>query len=452
MWSNPFGHLLEAFSYISRHPHSPTIVFLGNIFDTSHLPWYYIPAWITISTPPLYIGLFLIGFFSICINLYKLQWGAIFNDESLIDVIFLALLLGPIIAVTLSHTPLYNGWRHLYFIFPYIALIGVRGFLVLFKYIKNTSLIRYALVIGLSANFIFIGGWMIKNHPLQNLYFNFFAGNNWSSSFETDYWGLANIKALDKILALENEENILIWPGSNSKFKSGEPTVFTDQLLLKNQQIRQKISSPPNMEDAKYIIASNHGNYSEEYLSNHGRFKKIDSVKVDGSNILSIFEQYSSADLLPPIKNSKILFGKEGQGIFYLAKNNDPPINWEKWSSSEWHAPEDWGSWAKGVSAFIELECPKEKVNTLILQMRAFINKLSPSQSVEILVNGKLKNSIVFANSTPKTIPINITNDCNISDRITISFLNLKPISPKELGLSVDDRRISVGLESAEFR
>ena len=50
------------------------------------------------------------------------------NDLLVEDTIYLILLFIPIIMVITLNSTLYNGWRHLYFIYPVFLLISIKGF------------------------------------------------------------------------------------------------------------------------------------------------------------------------------------------------------------------------------------------------------------------------------------------------------------------------------------
>ena len=221
----------------------------------------------------------------------------------------------------------------------------------------------------LIVNFGYIGGWMYINHPLQNLYFNFLAGKNWNSTYEVDYWGLANRTALQKILSQDSGKSISIWPSTSSKFKSGEPTVFTDQLLMEDSKISSKVMSPDNIEESKYIIASNMGNYSMAHLSEHGALEKIDAVKIDGIDILNIFKLKRNNELLAPKRNQKISFAKNAVGIFYLNGDANPPLNWELWKSNNWQIPENWGTWSNGKIASLKIPLPNQEVGLSLIHI-----------------------------------------------------------------------------------
>ena len=450
LWINPLKHLIEAFQAISLHLHSGSIPYFGVSTPNNMLPWHYLPTWIGISTPFLYIAFFCLGGLSTLFEMCRYRLKVFENQEQLIDLIFIGLLMGPIIAVASLHTHIYNGWRHLYFVYPFFILIAIKAVYFLWHY--QSKFLRIGLIAIFIVNFCYIGNWMYANHPLQNLYFNFLAGKNWNSLFEVDYWGLANRSALQKILSHDQNKSISIWPGRNSKFKSGEPTVFTDQLILEEQKNVLRVFSPANIEDSKYVIASNKGNYSKEYLSEHGAFQKIESIKIDGVEILGIFHLRKNDELPIPKKDQTILFGKSGVGIFYLYDGKNPPINWEEWTSRQWQIPENWGTWTNGTVASIKIPSPKEGINKIIFKLRAFVGPQFSEQNIEIWVDGSLIKKVAISSDKGQELVIDLPKSPKPSNEVLIEFKGLKPYSPKLLGLSQDDRQIAIGLESIQFQ
>ena len=450
LWTNPLKHLIEAFQAISLHLHSGSIPYFGVSTPNNTLPWHYLPVWIGISTPFLYVVFFCIGGLSTCYEIVRYKFKIFQNQDQLIDLIFLGLLIGPIIAVASLHTHIYNGWRHLYFVYPLFILIAIKAIQALWSY--QSKFLRIGLLTIFIVNFCYIGSWMYANHPLQNLYFNFLAGKNWNSLFEVDYWGLANRTALQKILSQDEGDSITIWPGKNSKFKSGEPTTFTDQLVLEKPKNISRVFSPDNIEDSKYIIASNKANYSKEYLSEHGAFEKIDSVKIDGTEILGIFHLRKRSELPIPNKNQKIYFGKSEVGIFYLYDEKNPPINWEEWMSRQWQIPENWGAWTNGTIASMRVPTPKDAVNKIIFKLRAFVTPQFPEQNIEIWIDGTPIKKVKISSATGQELVIDLPKSLKPSHEVLIEFRDLKPSSPKQLGLSQDNRQIAIGLESLQFQ
>ena len=64
LWDNPFN-ILDSFSSMSKYDWKGSVYFNGNYYSGKYLPWYYLPMTILITTPILYIVLFIFGFFYI---------------------------------------------------------------------------------------------------------------------------------------------------------------------------------------------------------------------------------------------------------------------------------------------------------------------------------------------------------------------------------------------------
>jgi hypothetical protein len=60
-WSNPLTFFYEVIKKMSHYPWNGDVLFLGKIYNSHSLPWYYLPIWIIVSTPILIIILSLCG-------------------------------------------------------------------------------------------------------------------------------------------------------------------------------------------------------------------------------------------------------------------------------------------------------------------------------------------------------------------------------------------------------
>jgi hypothetical protein len=114
-----------------------------------------------------------------------------------LDMMCLGLGLGPLFAVWLFNSILYDGWRQLFFIYPPLLLLGVGAFHrwrnITKKHIdKALYRMGYAAAWGLVAlalisNLVII----IQYHPNQQAWLNFLAGDEPKLQYEMDYWGLS---------------------------------------------------------------------------------------------------------------------------------------------------------------------------------------------------------------------------------------------------------------------
>ena len=63
-------------------------------------------------------------------------------------------------------------------------------------------------MIALIINFIFLTNWMIKNHPNQEVYFNFIFKKNYNKKYDMDYWGASYKVVLENILYKDKRDKI----------------------------------------------------------------------------------------------------------------------------------------------------------------------------------------------------------------------------------------------------
>jgi len=111
---------------------------------------------------------------------------------------------------------LYNGWRHLYFIYPYLVYLGVLGINALIKIYrrKRSKVVVKIIALGLLglatwdiANTVY---FIIKYHPHQSVYFNFLAGDV-EKNFERDYYGVSYKEGMTQLLECYPDKSLRIY-------------------------------------------------------------------------------------------------------------------------------------------------------------------------------------------------------------------------------------------------
>jgi hypothetical protein len=246
---------------------------------------------VSISTPYLQLGSFLLG--SFCIGFAALKsiihrfnigvksWKELVTFDSLVWVAILGWLAVPIIAILVLHSILYDGWRQMFFIYPAMVLIGVFGLKTVYAWLlgisKNKPFVemafRLVLVIGLLEPIFFL----VNTHPFENIYFNAFAGNPLSirQQFEMDYWGLSNKQGIDVILANDPREKIRI-----SVSTPGQ--LYVQYLLPKEQADRLSFV---DLKDADYFLTT-YRFHPSDYLYPDRFF----SIKVRGTEIMTVYQ------------------------------------------------------------------------------------------------------------------------------------------------------------------
>lgn len=282
LWQQPVAHFMEAFadmSHFSRQTRLP-VLYLGESIFAPQLPWHYIPVWLLITTPVAYSLLFITGTGSVAWR-WASNWQERYRLERW-DLVIFGCFFGPLLAVIFLRSVLYDGWRHLYFIYPaflYIGLIGVEAIIVFFK--ERVAILSRVAAGGLAmliiANLGAVTLFMIRNHPYQNLYFNFLAGGMERAryNFELDYWGLTFREGLEYVAAHDTDDLIPV------AFQHGS----IDTVMILSPEIMDRFEVV-HYTYAKYVL----NNYRWQKDDNLPHEKEVYAVKVDGVNVMSIFK------------------------------------------------------------------------------------------------------------------------------------------------------------------
>lgn len=194
LWSNTWTNLITYFTHASSFKG-------GGFYFGEHvlgMPWHYPFVWIFITTPILYIILSLFGF----IVLLKAR-----RTLSTAQKRSLLCLCTPIAVLLLSSGGVFDGWRHIYFVYGpllIIMLYGLRAILAI-----APAKMAYAVVASVFVYLSSIGLWMMQNHPHQALYFSL-KPHFVESNFDLDYWAITSRRALDVVISYNTQQPILI--------------------------------------------------------------------------------------------------------------------------------------------------------------------------------------------------------------------------------------------------
>ena len=130
LWSNPLGHFVETLGKFSKWGTTQVaVLYLGELYQIQKtpLPWHYVFTWIAVTTPLLYLIFWGISLTLTGWQLIKLKFIILKSENYLQDLLFLSSSLGPIIAIVILHSVIYDGWRHLYFIYPAFLLTSLKA-------------------------------------------------------------------------------------------------------------------------------------------------------------------------------------------------------------------------------------------------------------------------------------------------------------------------------------
>ena len=254
LWDDPFNkffYIIQSFNYFDSKIYN---LYLGKFISAEALPWHYPIVWQVITNPLIYVVLFIFGFCTILLRIIKRILKIEKNDsyidlwrgeKELQDILFLFSYLIPLFIVINFNSSLYDGWRHLYFIYPSFLMINIFSLnYIRIKYLKKIKDKFYVIPIVLILPILF---WMVKNHPHQNVYFNLIAGKKFNTLYEMDYWGLSNYHSINYILKNNNKKITIA--------KIGTTDLMLSKNFLKND-VKNKINIINNYTEADYIITN----------------------------------------------------------------------------------------------------------------------------------------------------------------------------------------------------
>ena len=191
LWEDTWARFVGAFTQMAAFPWGGFGRLFGDEFTNGDVPAYYVPAWIAVTTPVVYLVFLLAGLWaaargSIASVVADRHLGVGF--AGLADFTQLGLGLGPVLMVIILDSTLYNGWRHLHFVYPALVYLMVLGY----DWLRHAPAGRpRRWVTALLAGGLTIGAVeTVRYHPHQYAYFNLLVhGHPTAERFDTDYWG-----------------------------------------------------------------------------------------------------------------------------------------------------------------------------------------------------------------------------------------------------------------------
>lgn len=281
LWENPIGNLIRVFKSMSKYNWEGFVLYSGERIQAHDLPWHYIPVWISITTPILYIILFLLGVITVSTMLV----GRIRRKEmdlfSISQIYILLMFFAPLLIVIGLNSTLYDGWRHMYFIYPYFVAIGIYGYTFLENKLRNRKMIlKAAVVLSLASTLV----WVFINNPLQHLYFNKLAGENIAQDWEMDYWGLSNESALRYILENDGREKITVQEVSFTPLEVSSKMLNSEE---KDRLIFERNLTPT----ADYLVNNFRSGDSQDIPSLWPGYLSVKKFEVDGFVYLEVLKK-----------------------------------------------------------------------------------------------------------------------------------------------------------------
>lgn len=180
--TRPFLALLG----VSTFPWEAYILYAGSEHLSTQLPWHYAPWWFLITAPPVVIAGAACSLVFVADRADLLRKGVLW-----------AIALFPILAAVVRGSTLYDGVRHLLFVYPVFVVLAAAGWAGVHSRagtLLQRRLVMTGLAIGITGALVV----MIRFHPNQVTYFNALVGGPKGAfkQYDVDYWGNCMLQAV----------------------------------------------------------------------------------------------------------------------------------------------------------------------------------------------------------------------------------------------------------------
>lgn len=286
-WPDITGFLKYLFIYaVNFERWISYILYQGKMLHTEYtgIPHKYLPTMILLTVPVGILVMIFIGGVWLVVSMFKRR------QVCSIEGYVFTVVIGGVIPLTyaiLAKTPVYNGWRHFYFV--YVSMIVCVGYCAhsLEQYIKKPLFRK--IMCGSGIAYVALLAVLIGvNHPQEHSYYNWLAGDNLETVYELDYWDMSIRQAYDIIEECSDEEQLITVSALSVPTMWG---VEGNWKILPSDQ-KEKLKLVEDWEEASYIIVNTtYANmYSqEEYRKIREEYIMVDDIVSYGNTICEVY-------------------------------------------------------------------------------------------------------------------------------------------------------------------
>ena len=268
------------------------ILFAGRMYSkqVTGMPKAYLPVMILLTVPVGILLLAVTGAFSLPSALVRFR-GRNADGAWYLLAMTLSCLI-PLGYAVLSGTPVYNGWRHFYFVYMAVLLLAAQGISWLSGKFRSRKGRRWlASLLGVYV-FLLAAG-IAASYPHEYAYYNILAGKNVGERYELDYWDMSFKQAYERILQNPDGEPA---PGGRVKIGAISTPAYWG-LEAQRNAIRGKLNMLIDLcddyRDAEYVIvnptyALMYGASDYEYVKKNYILK--DTITSYGNVICEIYQ------------------------------------------------------------------------------------------------------------------------------------------------------------------
>ena len=234
--------------------------------------------------------------------------------------------------------------------------------------------------------------------------------------------------------------------GTNSVFMG---RVNQQKIEQANQKMKEVLRTRAFDPQTLYIVEDN---YVPQFIQAMNpktdilaRFNEINVFAPGWYDCKGCIKIDESSKIYPAISNDRLTRIGERIDLSRFGKYS------KAYLGQGWSVPENWGVWSLNKTASMTLPLPAKNPQKLIIDTQAFIGGAQNAQEVEVWVNGVLQTKATltqrFGNEIVVPLPSALTN----SKQLKLDFVFPTAISPKALGIGIDERPLALGLEAIRY-
>ena len=196
-WREGISHVTGGLAATKKFQHSISMLYNDKIISSQKIdPVGYLWRYLYMTVPELVMLGFVLssGIILFCKNRFQ---------KTFTWMLFYAALF-PFAWVMLMHSPVYNGWRHVMFAYPFVAVITSMGITELFLLVRGkiAGITLGALLLAALLDLLL---WQVRAFPFNYIYYNHLSGGlpGIYKHYDTDYQQLATHNGVKWLL--ENE-------------------------------------------------------------------------------------------------------------------------------------------------------------------------------------------------------------------------------------------------------
>ena len=274
LWDSPIIRFKEQFASLAHIAWNGSVLFKGEMIPATALPYSYLPVWISITVPEVWLAAGIAGFVWVSVGFVRRPLQHLANTQERNFILYAGCFALPLIVVNVLHSTNFDDWRHLYFVYPAFVMLAL---FAINRLLYSMAKIVVWSVCGLQV--LFVAFFMLRNHPHQEVYFNNLVSHDKEylrKNYDLDYWSCANKQGLEYILANDTAAQINV---------AGRlETIWNAQLIIPWDK-RWRITAVKEGVPADYFITT-----FREHPADYPYTNIFYEVRVLNSTVLRIYK------------------------------------------------------------------------------------------------------------------------------------------------------------------